>query len=248
VKTARQKPRPALADRVYHVIYSRIANGHYPADAKLPPETALSEELGVSRPVLRVALERLRDEGMIHSRQGAGSYVRAVSQSPLGFARMETIADIQRCYEFRLTLEPQAAAFAALRRNRAALDEIEAALDLLRAATGSNAHRDDADFAFHLAIARAANNHYFEVSLRALHEHVTVGMKMHGQSLLRDGADSLRRVLDEHGRIAAAIAQGEAETARHEMAGHIEHSRGRLFGGALIDLSLPADGAAQASV
>src|SRR3712207_6874896 len=42
--------------------YSRITNGDYPANQKLPPEKTLAEEFGVSRPVLRAALERLRDQ------------------------------------------------------------------------------------------------------------------------------------------------------------------------------------------
>lgn len=241
MKASRQKPRPMLADRVYNTLYSRIANGDYTPDQKLPPETVLAEEMAVSRPVLREALERLREEGLIASRQGAGTYVRPHQQGPLGYGRIETIADIQRCYEFRLTIEPQAARLAALRRDPVSVAELLQALDLMRAATGSLSHREDADFAFHLAVAKASNNHFFEATLRALHENISVGMKMHGQSLLRDGADSLRRVLDEHGRIHAAIEQGDAEAAAREMYDHIEHSRHRLFGGALIDLRKRGD-------
>jgi len=236
VKPNRQKPRPTLADRVYNTLYSRIANGDYAPDQKLPPETALAEELDVSRPVLRDALERLRDEGLVASRQGAGTYVLPHQQGPLGYGRIETIADIQRCYEFRLTVEPQAAHLAALRRDPVTMGKMRNALELMRAATGSMSHREDADFAFHLTVAKAANNQFFEATLRALHENISVGMKMHGQSLLRDGADSLNQVLDEHGRIYAAIDQGDADAARREMHEHIEHSRRRLFGGAMIDL------------
>ncbi|MDD7971028.1 FadR/GntR family transcriptional regulator [Roseinatronobacter alkalisoli] len=233
---SQQKPRTNLAERVYHTIYSRIANGDYLPDQKLPPETALSEELGISRPVLRDALERLREEGLVSSRQGAGSFVTTRMQRPLGYGKVETISDIQRCYEFRLTIEPQAAALAAERRDPVALAELSRALDLMRAATGSMTHREDADFAFHLAVARAANNFFFEATLRALHENIAVGMKMHGQSLLRDGQQSLQQVLDEHGRIHDAIEAGNARVAQQEMFSHIEHSRSRLFGGVLVDL------------
>lgn len=236
----RQNPRPVLADRVYNTLYGRIANGDYAADARLPAETALSQDLGVSRPVLRAALERLREQGLIESRQGAGNFVRARKRSQIGFGRIETIADIQRCYEFRLSIEPQAAYLAAERRDPAALGELDQAFELMRAATGSMQHREDADFAFHLAVANAANNHYFGATLRALHEHINVGMKMHGQSLLRDGAESLNRVLAEHDRIKAAISDGDPETAQREMREHILHSRNRLFGGALVDLRMDA--------
>jgi GntR family transcriptional regulator, transcriptional repressor for pyruvate dehydrogenase complex len=228
--------RPGLADRIYHLIYSRITNGDYPANRKLPPEKALAEEFGVSRPVLRAALERLRDQGLIYSRQGAGSYVRAVRSAPLGFAPVETIADIQRCYEFRICIETTAASLAAGRRDSAAIERIETALSLMDAATNSQIHREDADFAFHLAIAQAANNQYFDTSLRALREHIYVGMKLHGQSLMTDGAKGLREVFQEHSEIFAAIRDGRAEQAETLMRNHLIHSRERLFGGTLINL------------
>ncbi|MBO0906062.1 FadR/GntR family transcriptional regulator [Jiella sonneratiae] len=231
------RPRATFADRVYHLLYSRISNGEYQANQKLPPETRLAQEFDVSRPILRLALERLRSEGLVYSRQGAGSYVRAPQTRALGFARVETIADIQRCYEFRLTLEVDAAAMAAVRRNDASLREMDEALTLLSRATGSLTHREDADYAFHLAVTRAANNQYYEASMRALREHIHVGMKMHGQSLMSGGAKGLEEVFAEHTAIFAAIRGGDAEAARRVMRQHITNSRDRLFGGGLIDLS-----------
>jgi len=232
-----QRQRPGLADRIYHLLYSRISNGDYPANQKLPSEKTLADEFGVSRPVLRVALERLREQGLVHSRQGAGSFVREVRTVPLGFARVETIADIQRCYEFRICIETCAARLAAGRRNEEALEEIGTALSLMEGATDSLTHREDADFAFHLAVAKAANNQYFEASMRALREHIYVGMKLHGQSLMTDGAKGLKQVFGEHSAIFAAIRDGDGEVAERLMRGHLAHSRDRLFGGALIDLN-----------
>ena len=232
------RPRTTLADKVYHLLFTRISNGEYEVNQKLPPENALSLEFGVSRPILRAAMERLRDDGLIYSRQGAGSYVRLPVNAPVGFARVETLADIQRCYEFRLSLEADAARLAAARRNDAALDEIDRALDLLRDATGSMQHREDADFAFHLAISKASNNQYYEASMRQLRDHIYVGMKMHGQSLMNDGAKGLEDVLAEHSAIREAIAGRQGDEAARLMSRHIEHSRDRLFGGGLIDLQM----------
>lgn len=238
VRSEKAKNRAPLGDRVYHLIYSRISNGTYLPNRKLPTEKQLSEEFGVSRPVLRTAIEQLRKEGLVYSRQGAGSYVRAHAVSSLGFQRVETIADIQCCYEFRLTIESDAACLAASRRNERALEEMERALELLSAATGSLTHREDADFAFHLAVIRASNNQYYEAAMRALHEHINVGMRLHGQSLMNDGAKGLQNVLEEHMVIFTAIKNRQPETAQSAMRDHIKHSRDRLFGGQLIDLSM----------
>lgn len=238
MNSSKTKSRMPLADKVYHSLFSRISNGDYSANQKLPSETQLADEFGVSRPVLRTALERLREEGMVYSRQGAGSYVRKLQSAPLGFTKVETLADIQRCYEFRINLETEAAARAALRHNTTILKEIEQALDLLRAATGSMQHREDADFAFHINIARASNNQYFEATFRALRDHVNVGMKLHGESLMNDGRKGLEEVLEEHSKIYAAIRERRSEDARALMRSHLEHSRDRLFGGALLDLKM----------
>ena len=232
----RQK-RP-LADRVYHALFTRISNGDYPANQRLPSEPKLSEDLGVSRPVLRQALKRLRGEGVIYAHQGAGNFVRESKAAPVGFAKVETFADIQRIYEFRITIETAAASLAAERRNRAVLEDLREALEMMREATGSHKHREDADLAFHLSVTKAANNHYYESAMRALRDHINVGMKMHGQSLLSDRGPALEKVFDEHCAIFSAIEAGNPGEASAKMRAHLEHSRDRLFGGGLIDLRL----------
>ncbi|KTS38500.1 GntR family transcriptional regulator [Methylobacterium indicum] len=227
-----------LADGVYHGILTEITGGTYGENQKLPSENELAARYKVSRPVVRAALERLRQENVIVSRQGAGSFVRSQGRAPaLGYAPVESIADIQRCYEFRLTIEPEAARYAALRRNGPALERIATALDLMNTATRQQQHRDDADFAFHLAIAEASNNHYYGASLQALQSHIAVGMKIHGLALLGPNS-GLQGVLDEHRAIFASIRDGDAETARDRMHRHICSSRDRLFEGRMLDLSL----------
>ena len=235
-------PRPrnagsSLVDRVYGELAERIASGDYAPDQKLPGEHELAAVFDVSRPVLREALGRLREDGLITSRQGAGSFVQArPHQQPFGFARVETIADIQRCFEFRISMESDAAYFAALRRGDDNLTKIKAALGLLRDATNKRKHREDADYAFHLAISEATNNHYFATSLNALKDHVAVGMKLHGQSLMGP-QPGLEAVFEEHSSIFEAIRDRDAEAARTAMRQHLETSRDRLFEGRLLDLS-----------
>ncbi|ODT66450.1 MAG: GntR family transcriptional regulator [Pelagibacterium sp. SCN 63-23] len=230
--------RTLFADRVYQLLEARISNGEYGPDQKLPSEKELSDQFDVSRPIVREALERLRQEGMIYSRQGAGSFVRLRSEPrALGFPPVETIADIQRCYEFRLTIEPEAAFYAAKRRNEAAIERIGKVVDLLSSATDQQRHREDADFAFHLAVADASNNHYYSSAMQALRSHIAVGMKLHGLALMGPGR-GLENVLDEHRCIYECIRGGDAEAARKHMRDHLEGSRNRLFEDRVLDLSL----------
>ena len=70
---AEQDRSASLCDLIYQKVLERILSGEYPANSKLPTEVQLSEELGVSRPVLRQALARLRDDNLITSRLGPGA-------------------------------------------------------------------------------------------------------------------------------------------------------------------------------
>ena len=226
-----QPNRKSLADMVFERLMRSIKSGSYGPDERLPTEHALAAEFQVSRPIVREALQRLREQGFVYSRQGAGTFIRQTGlRQPLGFGTLENIADLSRCYEFRITLEPEAAAAAAERRNPASLHEIEEALDLMRAATARKRHREDADFAFHGAIARASDNRYFVTALEALSDHIGTGMQFHGQSL-KASPDGLAQVFEEHAAIYEAIRDQRPDMARRLMRQHLTGSRDRLFGG-----------------
>ncbi|WP_439499756.1 FadR/GntR family transcriptional regulator [Bosea sp. (in: a-proteobacteria)] len=232
-------PSP-MVQRVHHQLRARIASGEYAANTRLPGEHDLAALYGVSRPVVREALRRLRDDGLVFSRQGAGTFVlgaEAEKGKALAFAPVGTIADVQRCYEFRLEVEPANAFYAAKRHNAAALSAIASALELMRDTTRAHGHREDADYAFHTAIAEAANNYFFLSSMQALKDHINVGMKLHGLSLLGP-AGGLAGVLDEHDAIFAAIRDRKEEDARDAMRRHIKGSYDRLFEGKVLDLSM----------
>lgn len=221
--------RKSLADIVFDRIHRSIKSGAFAPDERLPTEHELAAEFEVSRPIVREALRRLREQGLIYSRRGAGSFVRSLGlKQPLGFGQLENVADLLNCYEFRLMLEPAAAACAAKRHDDQTLAGIAAALELMRDATNRQSHREDADFQFHLAIAQASENTYFATAMEALKDHIAVGMRFHGASVKRE-ASGLATVFDEHRRIYEAIRDGQAELARQLMHDHLSGSRDRLF-------------------
>ena len=227
----RPGPRKSLGEVVFDRLSQAIKSGAYAEDERLPAEHDLAAEFQVSRPVIREALKRLRDQGLIYSRRGAGSFVRQSGvRQPLGFGPIENVAGLESCYEFRLTLEPEAAACAALRHDEDDMVAIDDALAAMREATARQRHREDADFAFHSAIAQASDNRYFATAMEALKDHIAVGMQFHGQSL-KMAPDGLRHVFEEHRGIRDAISDRDAERARRLMRQHLTGSRDRLFDG-----------------
>ena len=65
---------PSLTDQVTSHIKRLIATDGFD-DGRIPPETDLASDLGVSRTTIRDALSRLEHEGAIYRRQGAGTFV-----------------------------------------------------------------------------------------------------------------------------------------------------------------------------
>ncbi|XTZ14454.1 GntR family transcriptional regulator [Micromonospora echinospora] len=60
---------------IVNAVQQRIDDGTYPSGTMLPSETELIREFGASRPVVVRALDLLRQDGWIESRQGKGRFV-----------------------------------------------------------------------------------------------------------------------------------------------------------------------------
>jgi GntR family transcriptional regulator len=65
---------PSLTDQAKSLIKERILTNQFEGD-RIPSETDLAAELGVSRTTIRDALSRLEIEGVIYRKQGSGTFV-----------------------------------------------------------------------------------------------------------------------------------------------------------------------------
>ncbi|MDL2191307.1 FadR/GntR family transcriptional regulator [Cobetia sp. LC6] len=222
----------SLALVVYEKILAAIISGDYPVNKKLPTEARLCELYEVSRPVLRDALARLREDNLVVSRRGSGSFViNRPDSAVLEFARISSIADIQRCFEFRTNVEASAAGLAALRRTSEQLEHIRQRFEAINQANLNHDRASDEDFEFHLAITEAASNHYYATVLRSLNQSIKEGMNLTRGLSLRASEERLRIVQDEHQAIIDAIADKDATAAESAMRAHLEGARRRMFEG-----------------
>ena len=73
---------------------SEIQSGLYPAGRLLPTESQLRSRFGVSRHTVREALRQLRDEGLVASRQGAGTTVLSVNPNEQFVHEVASINDL----------------------------------------------------------------------------------------------------------------------------------------------------------
>lgn len=221
-----------LSEQIYAQVLGLIANGEFPEQAKLPTENELAMRFDVSRTIVREALARLRDDGIVVSRQGAGTFVRRRPDSAvLKFAPLGSIADIQRCFEFRAGFEADMAAFAARRADDASIKRIGGALETLDDIIRKGSLGTDADFDFHHAIAEATSNRFFVAVMASLRPHIAFGMNLSRSLSLMHPAARVKTVQEEHRRIFDAICARDAERAHEAMRVHVESARSRMFEG-----------------
>lgn len=69
-----QRPKP-IVDQVVDILRGRIQDRVYPAGHRMPSESELAQELGVSRTTVRTVLAKFAAEGLILRKQGDGTYV-----------------------------------------------------------------------------------------------------------------------------------------------------------------------------
>ena len=216
-----------LSERAYHHLLARIKAA--PLDSRLPSELALAQELGVSRPVLRQALERLRSEGRVYSRKGSGHYVGLPPQA-VPFGPLTSIADVRSFLEFRCTLESEMAALAAAHHGRTELTAIRTARKALERAVALGQPGIEHDIAFHAAIAQASGNRFYVMTMSALAEQTRYSIRLVRElSGQRPPARSLE-VHAEHAAIEKAIAARDSEGAAAAMRAHLQGGILRLFG------------------
>ncbi|MCE9682946.1 FadR family transcriptional regulator [Halomonas sp. DQ26W] len=221
-----------LSDHVYGSIVDHIIKGEYAEGQRLPSEEKLAWQHGVSRPIVREALARLREDGLIRSHRGAGSFVRLrPSRAMLDFAPLDSLADIQRCFEFRMAVEAESARLAALNATAEDREALAAAFALLEQRIRENALGVDADYGFHLAIAHATHNRFFAETLASLEATITYGQRLARGLGLRRPTHHLPEVQEEHRRIHDCLQGRDAEGAARAMREHLGNSRRRVFEG-----------------
>ena len=222
--------RSRFADQAYAHLFHSIVTGAYREGDKLPSEHEMSVMFGVSRPVVREALERLRAEGLVASRRGLGSIVQPrPAGDGLALMNADKLGVLRENLEFRALLEPQATIYACERRTDEDVAAMRAAVDeYRRVAVEEGAVAAHLDFGFHLAVATAAHNGRFVDAIRMVEYDIDHGVNLVRYMARFDHLERSRSVLAEHTAILNAIERRDAAKAALEMHRHIEQARIRM--------------------
>jgi DNA-binding FadR family transcriptional regulator len=108
--------RTGLIDTAVDELRGRIESEQWPVGARIPPEPALVNLLGVGRNTVREAVQSLVHAGLLERRQGSGTFVLSRYELAASMGRQIGDARQRDVVEVRRALEVEAARLAARRR------------------------------------------------------------------------------------------------------------------------------------
>jgi DNA-binding FadR family transcriptional regulator len=226
-----QRKHRSLAQGVVEEITRMIRQGILKPGDKLPTESAVMSQHGVSRTVVREAISHLQAAGLVQTRHGIGTFVLDPPKSAPGISAESilTVRDVLAILELRIAMESETAGLAASRRSPQQLLELQSALGEMQHAMAQGRPAVEADKRFHLLIAQSTGNRYFADILGQLGNAIIPRARLDTAQLEQDKpADFLERVNREHEDIFRAIERQDPEAARAAMRTHLSNSRERL--------------------
>lgn len=223
-------PSRAMSDQVAQQLLKQIEVGSFRDTGKLPTEAVLAQEFGVSRTVIREAISRLKNEGVVEPRQGSGVFIsQHAGIRPLRIDYEEAVdaKSLPQLLAVRRAIEAEVSAEAARCRTDTDMDAIDTALRRIDEAVAEGRDGVAEDIAFHRAIAVVTGNPYFLKTLEFLTQYLEAGMRVtRGNEASRD--DFSWQVRDEHAAIVAAIRAGDPMAARNAACTHMYNAARRL--------------------
>jgi GntR family transcriptional regulator, transcriptional repressor for pyruvate dehydrogenase complex len=209
--------RQSLPDRVFEQLTAEIVSGGYPVGSAIPSERELSGQLGVNRHVVREAVKRLEQVGLVRGMQGGRTTVLDYRQTA-GLDVLALLAEHVRdvkpllpllvaALEMRAGIGADLVRLCAERGAPALRAELPAMAEQLRAA-GSGEQLLELDEAFWRVVLDGADNLAYQLAfnslIRAVHARVEISLPWLEGELRRSG---------HRGPIAKAIVAGDAQAA-----------------------------------
>lgn len=198
---------------------SAIVRGEYHG-RPFPTEAELSRDHGISRSVTREAIKMVTAKGLLGARPKIGTFVQPEENWNLFdtdvlrwlMEQKLSRALLRQFNELRMTVEPQAAAWAARRATPAQVTAILSGLARMREAADGNGDPLAADIDFHVAVLRASGNPF----LSQFRDIVTTALRTSIRVTNRQAGG--KECIGDHEAVYTAIAAGKPDAASAAMA------------------------------
>ena len=197
-----------LRDIVFQKLREAIVTGQLKPGERLM-EIKLANMMGVSRTPVREAIRKLQTEGLVIMNARRGAVVAPIN------AR-----NMREYLEIRKALESLAGELASAKADDEAIDRLRFINNVMRQAVVNNdiSTITEQDVEFHEKITEIADNTHLRAMLDQIKEH----LYRYRLEFIKE-LDDRSVLVEEHDRIIAAIAEGDAKGAGREIEKHIEH-------------------------
>ncbi len=215
-----------LGQQLATLLASEIVSGRIGVGQAFPSAEVIVTRFHVSRTVAREMVQTLALLGLVRVQHGKRTEVlpaeewdilSSVVQEAL---RREGKADllVRDAYEFRLLIEPKAAAWMAEHGSDSDLAELDRLAGMIErlAQGGANERVMAADRDFHNLVARASGNRVVAAVSRDIRELLKTLWE-----LSRPSAEECKRIAEQHRRVADTITSRDPEAAAKAMHEHL---------------------------
>jgi DNA-binding FadR family transcriptional regulator len=218
--------KDTLTRQAFNSLVDHIIRGGLRPGDDLPSTSALIEEFGISRPVVREALSALQACGFVDIRNGRTPVVGALDgrliEMFVARAAQLQAHPMSGLMEVRVPLEIQSARLAAARADDAAIRAVQTANQQMAASLQDAELYPQLDTAFHSSIAAAANNPILSWMIHSIRSELMTVMT--SVRAYREAHGLVGQEQQQHDEIAAAIMDRDPERAAAAMEHHLTSS------------------------
>jgi DNA-binding FadR family transcriptional regulator len=216
---------PKTSELIATQLRRQIVRGAVQAGEKLPPETRLMEQFGVSRPTIREAFRILETEGLIVVTPDQTAAVRHVGL--LLQLRGATVDDV---YEARKIAEPACAAMLARCRTEQDIADLAAVVAEIDFAVEARDGQPDPtqwtrlSYRFHELIMQRSGNKTLALQGAMLHDIVATHTEVRAsRSFGETGSpERFRRAVQSYKQLLALVEAGDADGAERMWRSHMD--------------------------
>jgi len=221
--------QPLDRESTFHAIQAQLRryildNNLQPGDV-LPPANMMAKALKVSPASFREALRSLESLGVVETRHGVGTFVRAYDLQPilenLSFSLLFERDNLRELVQVREAMEVGLISDVIMRIDDKELDQIAAILDRMRSADGEDDGQNDR--LFHQALYRCLNNH---LVLHLIDIFWIVYHDLSDRLLIPKPERPWR--WERHAPIYEAIRRKDTESARQAIVAHFDEVKERI--------------------
>jgi GntR family transcriptional repressor for pyruvate dehydrogenase complex len=211
-------------EQLAQLLRDRITSGDLREGDRLPSETALAEQAGVSRSTVREALRILEQDGLVTRRSPRIMVVSDRSEDPVFRELRRELrrrnVTFHHLHEALMTFDPELTRFAAMRADKSDVQSLRRLIETQEANLDNLAEWSRLDVEFHQALAEMSANPALTLAREPINQLLLPALYR-----FMDTREMAEHATNYHRRIVEEIAVRDPDTAAAVMRRHVNDWR-----------------------